>query len=77
MEPNGLRDFKAESCHEYERGMKVARLERTDIVLNDTLRELLKSDTFFKLSMGNYNWRGYAGENSNCESSKISTLHIT
>ena len=77
MEPNGLRDFTAESCYEYERGMKIARLERTDIVLNDTLRELLKSDTFFKLFMGNYNWRGYAGEDCNCGSSKISTLHIT
>ena len=77
MEPNGLRDFTAESCYEYERGMKVARLERTDLVLNDTLRELLKSDTFFKLFMGNYNWRGYAGESCNCGSSKISTLHIT
>ncbi len=64
-------------CQDYERRMKSDRLERTGITLNDALRDLLKADTFFKLFMGNHNWRGHAGENCNCGNGKISTIHLT
>ena len=61
LESNGERDSVDKPCQEYERRMKTNRVIRTGITLNDTLKELLKADTFFKLFMGNHNWRGHAG----------------
>ena len=61
LEPYGEHDSADIPCQEYERRMKTNRVIRTGITLYDTLKERLKEDTFFKLFMGNYNWRGHAG----------------